>query len=444
VPPGTELGIDSFFTVYDTRHTINNPILILASDLYFGWTGDLEFLRQNINRMRLALRHQQTVMGGLEHGHIVVPWVGHDGRSGIEIAEDGTRTYHAGRGIGNNYWDLLPFGGHDLYATNQYHAATLAMADLEQAIRDHPEWDVPLGALSQSPDFLREHAAEVRRVANDLFWDEEKGRFVGWIDLEGRAYDYGFTFVNLDAIWYGLASEEHARQIFQWLDGERIIEGDTSTGEDIYHWRFGPRSTTLRNVEAYNFPWHLPEGIPWGGQVQDGGAVLGFSFYDMWSRTRVLGPDSAWERLMAITDWERDVWAEGGYRPYYEDGKRGTTLQGGGTAGGLGIDFEFYETSLVPSILVYGFMGMDPQPDRLVIDPALPAGLPSLILDPIRYRGVPLTVEATSGAIELTVHEDPATALTIAVPAPHSRSGAMAKLTIDRAGSYSVARREAR
>ncbi|GAI86180.1 unnamed protein product, partial [marine sediment metagenome] len=62
--------IDSFFTVYDTRHTINNPIFILASCRYFNWTGDLDFLRRQINRMRLALRYQQTVMGGLKYNHI--------------------------------------------------------------------------------------------------------------------------------------------------------------------------------------------------------------------------------------------------------------------------------------------------------------------------------------------------------------------------------------
>lgn len=429
-----EVGVDSFFTVYDTRHTINNPILILASRLYFGWTGDVGFLRQQINRLRLALRFQQTVMGGLDHSHIVVPWVGHDGRSGLEVGPDGAKTYHPGRGIGNNYWDLLPFGGHDLYATNQYHASLLALAELEEAIREHPEWDVPLGALSQSPSSLRAHAAEVRRVANDLFWDEEKGRFVGWIDMEGRRYDYGFTFVNLDAIWYGLASDEHARSILGWLDGERTIDGDDSVGEDIYHWRFGPRSTTKRNVEAYAFPWQAPESIPWGGQVQDGGAVLGFSFYDMWARNRVLGPDSAWKRLMAITEWERDVWAEGGYRAYYEGGIRGTTLQGGGTAGGLGIDFEFYETSMVPSILIYGLLGIEPQPDRLVIRPRLPQGLGELCVNPLRYHGAAVRIAASDEALEIETLEDPEEPLVFAVPAPHSGSDALTEITISSKG----------
>ena len=137
----------------------------------------------------------------------------------------------------------------------------------------------------------------------------------------------------------------------EWIAGRRIVAGDTSQGADIYHWRFGPRATTLRNLDWYGQGWHGPESIPWGGQVQDGGAVLGFSFYDLWARLKVLGPDDCWQRLLEILAWEKDVQSAGGYRKYYEGGKRGTTLQGGGTAGGLGIDYEFYESSLVPSIV---------------------------------------------------------------------------------------------
>ncbi|MBI4606908.1 MAG: hypothetical protein HY721_33515 [Planctomycetes bacterium] len=36
-----------------------------------------------------------------------------------------------------------------------------------------------------------------------------------------------------------------------WLSGRRIVEEDTSRGADIYRWRFGPRSTTRRNIDYY-------------------------------------------------------------------------------------------------------------------------------------------------------------------------------------------------
>ena len=401
------LDIDSFFAAYDTRHPINNPFFILACWNYYRWTGDVDFLRAAIDRMRRALRHQQKEMGGLALNHIRNTWPGHDGRPGYTIAPDGSKTYHPGRGIGNNYWDLLPFGWDDMYATSQYYAATLVMAEVEEAIRAHPGWGLPRGPLALDPTELREHAAAVKAEANRKFWDDQKGRFVGWIDADGVAHDYGFTFVNLEAIWYGIASDDHARAIMDWVSGRRVIEGDTSTGEDIYRWRFGPRATTKRNVECYGHAWTGPEAIPWGGQIQDGGAVLGFSFFDLWARLQVRGPDEVWERLGEILAWEEEVWAGGGYREYYQDGTRGTTLQGGGTAGGLGIDFEFHESSLLPAIVVYGFLGLDPQADGLAIRPRLPSQCPQMGVSSVLYCGVRLGIKATSDRIEIALEDRP-------------------------------------
>ena len=399
--------IDSFFTAYDTRHTINNPILILGSARYFNWTRDIAFLRENINRMRTALRYQQTEMGGLEHNHIRVSWPGHDGGPGWTVTEDGDKIFHSGTALGNNYWDLLPFGWDDFYATFQYYAATLAMAEIEEAIRTHPEWDIPLGVLALSPDGLREHAAAVKETANAKFWNAEDGRFYPSITKQGEKYDFGFTFLNLESIWYGIAEDTKIQSILDWIRGKRIIEGDTSVGEDIYHWRFGPRATTRRNVEWYKFVWTDPESIPWGGQVQDGGAVLGFTFYDLWARLHHVSPDDAWERLGEILAWQREVDAAGGYRAYYGETDRGTTLQGGGTAGGLGIDFEFFESSMLPAIILLGFMGIDATPLGLTIAPSLPEACPEMTVRDILYAGTRLDVTTGNDTIRVEVKDSP-------------------------------------
>lgn len=398
-------AIDSFFTCYDTRHTINNPIFILASWDYFRWTGDVDFLRRQINRMRLALRYQQTEMGGLEFNHIRNRWTGHDGRPGWVNkpgAKDG-KEHRPGHGIGNNYWDLMPFGYDDFYSTAQYYAATLVMAEAEEALAAHPGWGAPRGALALKPAALRQHASQVKKTANKKFWNPKTGRFVGAIDADGKAWDYGLTFVNLDAIWYGIASDAHARQIIDWIGGKRIVKGDTSTGQDIYRWRFGPRATTLRNVEWYGQGWTHPENIPWGGQVQDGGGVLGFEFFDLMARLRVLGPDDAWTRLTAMLDWEKEVQAAGGYRAYYKDGSKGTTLQGGGTAGGIGIDAEFFESSLVPAFMVRGLLGIEPGADGLSITPRLPQAAPRITVRNLLFQGATLDVSADAAGVEVAV-----------------------------------------
>jgi len=268
--------------------------------------------------------------------------VGHCGRSGIELTPDGKKIIHSGRGIGHNYWDLLPMGYKDAYATIHYYDTLNYMALLEQDIVAHPEWNIPGGPLALIPEEISLHAQEVKDFSGKLFWNDSTGRFACGIDVDGKSYDYGFTFVNCEAIYYGFATYKQADSIMKWLSGQRTVAGDTSQGPDIYHWRFAPRATTKRNVEYYGWFWNSPESIPWGDQVQDGGAVLGFSYHDLQSRLRVSGPDDAWNRLKEIIRWFDEVQAAGGYREYYKDGTRGS-LQGGGRPGGLGLDKEFFK-----------------------------------------------------------------------------------------------------
>ncbi|MHB9038205.1 MAG: glucosidase family protein [Armatimonadota bacterium] len=405
-----KFAIDSFFTVYDTRQSMNNPIFILACWNYFRWTGDLDFLRANIGRMRTALRYDQTVMGGFTLGHIRNPWTGHDGLPAWKTNSDGSKTFFNGHGISDNYYDLLPFGWDDMYATSLYYAATMAMADVELAVRDNPGWNVSCGALAFDPGKLYKHAQYVAAVANKKFWNKDTGRFVGCIDKKGKAHDYGFTYMNLEAVWRGLPTPEHSQEIMAWVTGRRIVKGDTSTGADIYKWEFGPRTTTRRNIEWYIQGWYAPESLPWGGQIQDGGAVLGFSFYDIMARLKVLGPDDAWKRLNGLLDWEEKTLPFGNYREYYKQ-IPGSPLQGGGAAGGLGIDVEFFESSLVPSAVIYGFMGLNPKSACLCIDPKLPAACPEMTIKNMLYHEVRLDVKAGVNYVEITIKDMPTESL---------------------------------
>ena len=154
-------------------------------------------------------------------------------------------------------------------------------------------------------------------------------------------------------------------------------------------------------MDTYVWAWSGPEGIPWGGQVQDGGAVLGFSYFDLMGRLRTLGPDAAWARLREILAWFGEVRAEGGYRAYYAKPGRGT-LQGGGPAGGLGLDVEFLESALVPQVMLYGFLGCEPRPGGLRLDPRLPADWPSLTITRVQAQNHVLDLTARPAEVLLT------------------------------------------
>ncbi len=405
---GATVGIQALFTQYDTRHNINNANFPSGCVNYFFWTRDINFLRENINRMRTAIRYMMAEYKALDENVVVTPYVGHEGRSGLRRNPDGTKTVLPGEGIGNNYWDLLPMGHKDCYATMHYYDALRHMMAVERAIAAHPEWDIPKSVLTLDPDMIEKHAAAVKRTGNKLFWNKKTRRFNCAIDIDGRSYDYGLTFLNLESIFYDFATPEHARNIMSWISGERIVDGDTSQGADIYHWRFGPRATTKRNIEYYVWGWSGPEKIPWGGQVQDGGAVLGFSYHDLMARLKTRGPDDAWQRLKEIAAWFDEVRKAGGYRKYY-DGTREGTLQGGGTAGGLGLEQEFFESLLVPQVVLDGFLGFRPTPEGFSIDPKLPSDWPGLTVNRIHIHDRVYTIEVANEAVSVICERSPKT-----------------------------------
>ena len=413
--PGS-VTIQAFFSQYDTRHNINGQNFVRGCAKYFWWTRDLNFLRTEINRMRTALRYVMTEHHALERKVVFTDWVGHDGRSGLKRTANGKKEIITGQGVGNNYWDIMPFGGLDCYATMQYYDAVRVLAQIEREIRVHPGWEIPRGVLSFEPEMLERHAADVKTEGNRLFWNGRTQRFNACIDADGNPHEYGFTFLNLEAVYYDFATPEHAKPILSWVNGDRVVAGDTSQGKDIYHWRFGPRATTRRNLDWYFWAWNNPEGIPWGGQVQDGGAVLGFSYHDLMARLKVLGPDNAWKRLQEMVMWFDEVQAAGGYRKYYDGKTREGTLQGGGTAGGLGLDQEFFESALVPQVMLYGFLGFAPRADGFKLNPRLASDWPELSVDRIRFQNLVLRIRATRNAVEIQKEGDTAEPLFLQLP----------------------------
>lgn len=385
-------------TAVDTRHNVNNAIFIDAAYSYATWTGDTNFLAIIIPRLRKALSYALSEFRVPQYNCVYTPWLGHDGTSGIYYDKHGVKHIRYGYGIGNNYFDLLPFGGKDAYATVYLFTALKKMAALERAVAAHPPWHIPPPPPHLTPDRLL-RIAHALKSANTQFWNAATARFAT-LDLNSRMYDYGFTFLNCEAVAADFATPAQAEAIMQWLEGSRIITNDTSHGPDIYHWEFAPRATTKRNTDYYNYAWTHPEVIPFGGQIQDGGAVLGFAYHDLMTRLITRGPDNAWQRLKAILAWFDRVQSEGGYRAYYKDNNplaRGS-LQGCGTAGGLGLDCEFLESVLVPQIMLYGFLGFQPHMDGFTLHPRLPSSWPSLTISNIFFQGAILHITASSNS----------------------------------------------
>jgi hypothetical protein len=420
--PG-QVVIKSFHTACDTRYPINNLNFVRGIHDYFGWSGDFAFVRGQIGRVRAALRFTMREFDTRIRNCMYTTWPGHDGRSGVRWTADGQKQIIPGHGIGGNFWDLLPFGGEDAMATIDYYDTLLRLAELEQSIAAHPEWGIT-SADAFDPDDLRHHAEAVKNYGTKRFWNPLTGRF-GTVDLDGVLHDYGWTLLNNDAVVYDFATTSQARSICDWISGRRLVEADTSTGSDIYHWRFAPRASTRRNLDYYYWGWSKPETYAWGCEIQDGGAALGFAYQDLMCRLKLDGPDDAWQRLQEILAWFDETQAEGGYRAYYaKDPARGT-LQGGNSPGGLGLDMEFYEGILVPQVMLYGFMGFQPTPTGFQLNPRLPHTWPELKITRIHFRDTVLDLAAKSDrTIQIRTDTASPSPLYIELPPGHWRTQA--------------------
>jgi len=95
-----------------------------------------------------------------------------------------------------------------------------------------------------------------------------------------------------------------------WIGGKRLVQGDTSQGPDIYRWRFGPRATTLRNLDWYGKAGPRRNRFP--GVVRSRMAERCSASASM-TCGKVEGsrPADCWQRLVAILEWEKEVHSEG-------------------------------------------------------------------------------------------------------------------------------------
>lgn len=358
------------------QHSTNNASYILGAYQYYMWTGDKDFLVSQlpslsadtsgtttlIQKLRLALNWYLNKYNG-KNGLFINTMSGYDGTNGAEPS---------------NYWDDWPYGYKDAYTNVMMYEAVGAMTKLEAA----------LGNTAQ------EKADEkllplIKTTFNNTFWDSSKGRYIDTIDVNGVKHDNGLTELNFMAVASGIASKIQAQQIYQWLDGKRIISGDTSTGSDIYAFKYAARTNTIDaattnwwNSVNFNCNPEPSQNCQYGTNVQNGGAILYTSFEDILGRLNDVSADNAISRLETILD------------DFQTDELRRTSAQYGTI---------YMESGLVPLVMLYGFMGVTPQTDGLRISPNLPSSLTYAGMKDIYYNGVQYTITASKSVSKATV-----------------------------------------
>jgi peptidase M23-like protein/Big-like domain-containing protein len=364
-PGNREWPMGDLYLTHDFRFLNTNALFIQAVWNYYAWTGDETFLNAQLQRLRDAMQYQLDWLGGGSE-HLI------NGDNAYDPDHGGINNEDAG----TNYWDIMPFGGKDAYCSIDFYKSLKSMAQIEYA----------LGNTSEGDDYVN-LSVQARTAFNETFWSSATNRYVGAIDRLGNIHDYGFSFVNIEAVAAGLADTEKANLIYSWLN----------SGDMYSKWSFAPRTneTTTQNL------WRIPSnnGYQWEIQLQDGGANLYVSGYDVIARADNISADDAYARLRGMLErYSEPDKLTGGSPTIFNE-----TIQGGADGpGSLGVmSHEFPESGIAGASFIYALIGLTPEWDGLHIDPKLPSGQDHIGAKNINYRGMNLNFHIAPRAITI-------------------------------------------
>lgn len=337
------------------NHYTYNQIFLIAARNYLLSGNDSSGFFEKTNsrgqtmeyRIEKAMAYMLTVMKGT---------------SGVLTITD-PRNDATSNGVSSNYWDSIrAFGYQSAYENVLFYQALFAMADIET-----------YRGNADKAGYYTDLAAKVKTEFNRIFWDASKGRYITSVDKNGKRIDLGITFVNTMAVAAGLADADRSEQIYAWLDGKRIIEGEKSTGSDIFGaFKISARTNTV-DIASTGAPylwWDHNGAMPctegtlggYGNQMQNGGTIFYTSYYDLMGRIRSGDIQSAADRFDTILEeFHKDQLRRFPYTAY-----------GGYVEGVIG---EFPESGLVPLTFLTGFMGITVAENGLKITPDLPADM---------------------------------------------------------------------
>lgn len=470
---------------YDTRQSNGTYQWLLALGNYIAATGDVRFLQDMLPKARRAILFLTHVLGG-ENGLLDIGYFyGHDGTGYPE--DKGQAGRSPADGIGNGYWDILSTPAINLEANVYYYQALRTMANLERRaeqagitcgetfIRNRAvgEPNVPYVYTAQALDGLASVVkTNIEKDIAPVKGDDGKWRNAGgfYNPLTARfacgvrpnatgatasVIDNGYIMWNQEALAAGLGTARQRKRIMEWINGDRTVEGDDVTGDSIYLYEFGPRTSTKQN----DLDWSgFYDGTTvWEESVQNGGAVMCWSYYDLMSRLQIFGADDMYERFSEICKWYNKVVDAGGegnsfystyyngvynylrskpdnpdYRPYVQlpDGLPDNynpdafvLQQNTGTNGAVGLDAEFLESIMLIAAVPYGMFGMDGNTHNVLqFTNNLPAKLRYMQIDNMLYGGTfKYSVRMEKGVLEIcnAMGSVPADArLTLRLPKP--------------------------
>jgi hypothetical protein len=353
-------------------HFDQQPRFINAVYDYYGWTKDTAFLKEMQPKVEAAMDYMMHIMKG---------------REGLPITLDPYNGI-SNTGRPSTYMDCYREGYEVTWILESYYTSLIDMAKLETA----------LGNPAKASLYAA-YAIKFPSQFNHL-WNPATHRYVGWRDSSGRMHDYGFTYINLEALARGLGDAGKAYRIFDWLDHGKVQP--TAAGADIgsvniYQCTAAPRSNTIRIPVSDWVPWSVSETLrgtlfKYGTMVEDGGSELLWNYYDVMARLKWLDADDAWRRFADM------VYRAGGDPLMYTEVAANHPLD---VYGENYLEFAANggENGLAGLTPLYGFIGLSPELSGLYASPNLPTSLVYLKCDYINYDSHDYSVEVSRGRV---------------------------------------------
>ncbi len=409
----------------DTRMAINQDCYISTLEKYVAYTNDFDALKECLPKARQAMLFYLNALDG-KNGLVDLTYMqGHESTEG------------AGHGNVTGFWDTIRGCTLNLESNYGFYTSLIALANLERIATSAgidvgqvkivdpylPSGDIVYQETAESLENLAKTVkANIQKpYTQGGFWNPKTGRFAyGLYDegskmgSKGEPLDYGYTDYNLQAIYHGVATEEQAKSILSWISGERTVLGDTSQNEDIYFYDFAPRFSTKDNVWDFINTWAGKSSIGWSYHCPDGGAAMHVSFYDVISRTFILGANNSFARLKEVQTWYEAVKECGGlagrsfYAAYYAEKQlegdiknfKIYQMQGGGPNGAVGLTDEFTEASTFYATVPYSYFGLDAYKYKtLNVSPNIPDGLKYLSAENLRYSEINYDMYVTNNEV---------------------------------------------
>lgn len=449
-----KFGLNYVHSSFDTRHVNNNALYICSLRLDYDFTGDVEFLKENIVNARKAMNFYMQMYDADRKLNKQSYLYGHDGEKGRPMDMLYTKVAHS---LTNGYWDIMFMPEYDFQSNVYFYKALKDLAYLESVVE---KLDIsPDKSLSTVKTAERKRgfstsaytysSSDLTAIANDVlsalrqetddttktgFFYKGTGRFIAGYDKDGNKYDYGYTAWNMEAVVAGVANDEQAKSVMDWISGKRIVESDKgesgvsegATGDDIYFYELAPRTITKNQQGLYNGVYDEIDHAYGTEQCQFGGVIMYTSYYDIMARKEVYGSDDAFERLKGIQTWYEKVYAysvannvkkQDFYWDYYESigYKSQCSWRTGGQGGVIGIEGEFLESLLPVAAVPYAFFGLSGGGNQLSVTPELPSSLSYWKMENLAFNFVKYDLSAVRYGVRVSSVRGDAQGLTIKV-----------------------------